>query len=129
MARRDGIEIELNDDGLRWLEQQGSNLKNLIVGKVAFDAQADAQASFTAGSPSRPGQPPAVVTGAYRASIRIRKLEDGVYEIRAAGLNYPLALEFGTVRMRPRPLFKPVLRRAKGRLRDAFRNTIRGMGR
>lgn len=128
MARNNGIDIQLNDDGLRWLEQNGASLKNTVVGKVAFDAVADAQTSFTAGSPSAPGQPPAVVTGAYRASIRARKLDEGVYEIRAAGLKYPLALEFGTVRMRPRPLFKPVLRRAKARLREAFRQTIEGMG-
>lgn len=70
-------------------------------------------------SPSSPGQPPGVDTGALRASIRWEKtgaLERTIMD----GVEYGQYLEDGTSKMAARPFFRPVFDAAQQRIeRDA----------
>lgn len=87
--------------------------------EAAETAVKDIRSSWSASSPSSPGNPPAVVTGALDASVSSeQKLASGntvATEIKAeaghAGYN-----EFGTSKMAARPFMQP----AVNRLRHTF---------
>lgn len=72
---------------------------------VAHDMLADIVQSFGV-SPSAPGDPPGVDTGALRASMRVDKQRSKVYYIQD-GTDYGLSLEWG-LRFAPRPFVRPV---------------------
>ena len=56
---------------------------------------------------SRPGNPPNVDTGALRASMRVRKVNEKTYHVQD-GVEYGIMLEDGTERMGARPFVRPV---------------------
>ena len=71
-------------------------------------------------SPSRPGQPPGVDTGALRLSMRwdsvgrfVRHIMDGVL--------YGIFLEWGTTKMAPRPFMSPAFERKRKNFADHAR--------
>jgi hypothetical protein len=66
----------------------------------------DVQSSFTT-SPSAPGEPPGVITGALKDSVEYVKDTNGAY-IVAVGEEYGLSLEFGTETIAPRPFLTPI---------------------
>lgn len=59
-------------------------------------------------SPSAPGSPPGVDTGALRASMRAEKTGDLEYQVMD-GVEYGVYLELGTERMAARPFVTPVI--------------------
>ena len=86
---------------------------------VEGDVKRSMRGTGTPHTPSRAGEPPAVMTGKRRASIthEIKKGCGGEIEARIGikggtkpdTKNYGLFLEFGTSRMRKRPYLKPAL--------------------
>lgn len=58
-------------------------------------------------SPSAPGEPPGVITGALRDSVEAMKTGDGSYQV-IVGENYGRFLEFGTETIAPRPFMTPI---------------------
>lgn len=73
--------------------------------------------------PSRPGQPPHVLTGRLRQSITHDVRRDGSTFIGRVGTNveYARHLELGTRKMAPRPYLRPALLRERKRLADILR--------
>lgn len=73
-------------------------------------------------SPSSPGEPPGVDTGALRASIRWEKTARLTRQIMD-GVEYGIWLEDGTPNMLPRPFMNPVFEYWRGIIeQDARRN-------
>lgn len=76
---------------------------------------------------SLPGSPPALDTGGYRKSIRVKSAALTGTEPKVvieSTSNFGLMLEYGTRRMRPRPHFRPVLKREAKKLVDKFADDI-----
>jgi hypothetical protein len=75
------------------------------VEAVAREGERYIKTSFGT-SPSAPGEPPGVLTGALRASIHVVNLGNLRRAVRS-GVDYDAALEFGTERIAPRPFMRP----------------------
>jgi len=79
---------------------------------------------------SAPGDPPAVDTGALRASILSREINDGATV--SSHMEYAVYLELGTSKMAPRPVWIPVAREVSGRAvavcRDGVADGLREEG-
>lgn len=75
---------------------------------------------------SAPGQPPAVDTGALRASVMVDKVtaEEAVI---APHMEYAEHLEFGTVNMEPRPFLRPALDESVDEIYAAFERAVQGL--
>ena len=69
---------------------------------------------------SAPGEAPASDTGRLVNSIRTRYENDYMTGIVAASTAYATVLEFGTLKMEPRPFMRPAL----ARKRDGIKSTI-----
>lgn len=93
------------------------------VGKMAFAVQADAQSSFGI-SPSQPGEPPGVDTGALRASVHTVHVSRLVWRV-SDGVLYGAFLEFGTPVMGARPWLRPALLRLRGKAPVYFRELFK----
>lgn len=76
---------------------------------------------------SQPGFPPNADTGTLRASIHWTA-EGQLSRTISDGVAYGVMLEFGTVRMAPRPFMGPALERLRAgfldRLRDALKEVL-----
>ncbi len=77
-----------------------------LINAMALDGLGYVVRSFTV-SPSSPGDPPGVVTGALRASIHVESLGEFKKAI-VTGTDYAVHLEFGTEKMAPRPYMMPM---------------------
>lgn len=75
---------------------------------------------------SAPGQPPAVDTGRLRASYTWRTGEDvqGPYVEIGTNVEYAPWLEYGTVKMRPRPHLRPAIEELRAEIRDLIAQGI-----
>lgn len=72
-------------------------------------------------SPSAPGDPPGVDTGALRASMGW-KSEGDKRRVVHDGVEYGVMLEFGVERIAPRPFMGPAFERMRAKLPDYVRN-------
>lgn len=88
-----------------------------FVGGCAESINQEIKDSFGE-SPSAPGDPPGVDTGALKRSMRAYKDRKGHVWIVAANVEYAPYLEFGTSKMAARPFFIPVFHRWQRRLVD-----------
>ena len=77
-----------------------------VVDAMALDGLGYVVRSFTI-SPSAPGEPPGVDTGALKNSIHIEKPGEFSRSIVTA-VDYAVHLEFGTEKMAARPFFGPM---------------------
>jgi hypothetical protein len=93
-----------------------------ILRTIALDGEADVKRSFGT-SPSSPGEPPGVDTGALRASIHTEKLDNFTQAI-VCGVDYGAYLEFGTSRMAARPFFAPMAMRLQLNIDSYFDDFI-----
>jgi len=82
-----------------------------VVASAAEKIYEDIDQSYSAKSPSSPGQPPAIVTGRLKKSVKFARVKLATFEVTASA-PYAKFLEFGTSRMAARPFFRPALRRA-----------------
>lgn len=85
---------------------------------------------YGAHTASAPGDPPAVDTGALRASIVSRETSNGATV--STHMEYAVYLELGTSRMAPRPVWIPVAQEVSGRAvavcRDGIADGLREEG-
>jgi len=88
------------------------------ITELAFEGERFVKQSFTI-SPSVPGDPPGVDTGALSNSIHVVDLGRFMKSIRT-GVDYDIFLEFGTSRMAPRPYMSPMARYLEGRVVPTF---------
>lgn len=123
--------IEVRVD-MRKLEQIMRDLPgsaNDVIQKVAQDTEADIKNSFSTSSPSSPGNPPGVDTGALKNSIVAEP--DGDAWVVHDGVEYGVWLEYGTemgdgsTRMAPRPFFLPAVERARQRMPGLLKEVIK----
>lgn len=100
------IGVVINKDKLLNLIRNSPGKASNLVNAMALDGQAYVVRSFTT-SPSAPGEPPGVVTGALRASIHVEEISEFKRAI-VTGVDYAAHLEFGTEKMAPRPFMAPM---------------------
>lgn len=84
-----------------------------IADAIVFD---EIQGHWSGSSPSSPGNPPAVVSGALDNSITSYQVAGGLnpaFQIDASGMDYAGFLEDDTSKMSARPFFRPAMERAK----------------
>lgn len=85
-----------------------------VLKDVAEAVRADAAASISRAGRSRPGQPPAMDSGALLHSLRTRLARSRKRDERAYAIApefYGFMLESGTRRIRPRPFIVPAAQR------------------
>lgn len=103
---------------------------------VEGDVKKSMRGTGTPHTPSRPGEPPAVMTGKLRASImhEVKKGIGGDIEARIGikggtqpdTKNYGLFLEFGTSRMPKRPYLKPALAKNLKTIANFITRAVKG---
>ena len=76
------------------------------IKELAETGQKSAKGLVSGPSPSRPGEPPGIVTGTLRDSITIAQVDAHHWFLLAAAY-YSLYLEFGTEKMAARPFMRP----------------------
>jgi HK97 gp10 family phage protein len=131
----DGISVEIDLTKLRQLRAQGGpRATRKALGKTAFFCEASAKDLMTGSGSgeiygthqaSAPGEPPAVLTGNLKNSIRAAAVGDGSssWEVRV-GAEYGAPLEFGTARMEPRPFMRPAVEETKKIVGDVFKEAF-----
>lgn len=95
-----------------------------VLEVAARNIEKRAKVSMKGGGPSLPGNPPAVDTGALRASIHVEKPKAMVRDIMD-GVEYGVSLEFGTTRMAARPWLTPAVEAEREPLTQAWRELFR----
>lgn len=111
-------------------------LVDRVLGETAIEIVEDAQKSMGSSPPgksykrgkivhvaSKAGYPPNVDTGALRASLRFRKVNNG-YRVED-GTEYGYYLEVGTSKMGARPFMRPAFERAKDRFIARIREGLK----
>lgn len=101
------------DSLLTRMPQSTADVLEDIADAIVFD---EIQGHWSGSSPSSPGNPPAVVTGALDQSITSYQIAGGfnpAFQIDASGMDYAGYLEDGTSKMAARPFFAPAMERAK----------------
>lgn len=136
-----GARIVLDDPAIKRL---GEATARDMVESAAQIIVADAKGSFTGGGgeygepakgneypkgvngdivhvASAPGQPPAVDTGRLRASLDMVMMPGEPRALIGTPVDYAPFLEFGTSRMKPRPLWRTVIYRYHGNNNLAYK--------
>lgn len=105
----------------RMLAEEPQKVGRWLTG-FAEDMVTDIVLSFGT-SPSAPGEPPGVDTGALRASIR--QENTGAFERTIMdGVEYGEWLEDGTEHIAPRPFMRPAFDRAQQRVEQDARDNL-----
>jgi HK97 gp10 family phage protein len=117
------IDVRMNFDALdKWIGRSPQKADQAVQDACDIII-ADIQGSWSGNSPSSPGNPPAVVTGALDESIEKQKLAGGntpKYQIIPVTY-YWLFLEDGTINMAARPFLYPAMRRNRAMLAGVFK--------
>ena len=136
-----GVRIMLDDPAIKRL---GEATARDMVESAAQIIVADAKGSFTGGGgeygepakgneypkgvngdivhvASAPGQPPAVDTGRLRANLDMVMMPGEPRALIGPPVDYAPFLEFGTSRMKPRPLWRTVIYRYHGNNNLAYK--------
>ncbi len=98
--------VQINDAKLQNLIRTSPGKAANLVDAMALDGLGYVVRSFTV-SPSAPGDPPGVVTGALKNSIHVESLGPFKKAIQTS-VDYAIHLEFGTEHIAPRPFFGPM---------------------
>jgi hypothetical protein len=114
---------ELDDRKLRKLIRDLPKQGDKFLRSKAQEIVDDIKLSFGT-SPSSPGEPPGVDTGALRASMRFSKIRQLHYRV-SDGVDYGIYLEVGTSTIAPRPFVAPVFEQHRKTLvRDAKKSGL-----
>lgn len=96
---------------------------------IAEETRDDVKANWSSSSPSAPGAPPAVVTGALDASVQTDQQRGSIFEKPYTAVvveePYGVYLEEGTGIISPRPFLAPAAGRAARRMNTSFQIVIR----
>jgi hypothetical protein len=135
------VQIVKNFDGVdhylspRFLHDTGN-----VTQEFTNDIVTDIRASWSSISPSSPGMPPAVVTGALDQSIKVKEGRDisGRFATSENAISYAIvveseygaALEYGDPgkNLAPRPFLRSAIFRAKNKMGDKFKSIFRWRG-
>lgn len=101
-----GYGVQINKDKLQNLIRTSPEKASNLVTAMALDGQAYVVRSFTV-SVSAPGEPPGVVTGTLKNSIKVEPLGPFKKAI-ITQVDYAAHLEFGTEKMAARPYMGPM---------------------
>lgn len=113
--------VQIDARGLQALIRATPERLDRAVMAAATEINSEIVTSFGT-SPSSPGEPPGVDTGALRASMRAVKMKRRFTARVATSIDYAPYLEFGTERMAARPFFSPVMERWRGERWSQFLN-------
>lgn len=94
---------------------QSGAIEEIFLQKTGDAIETHVQQHWSASSPSSPGNPPAVVTGELKNSIRVVRMSARHYRVVVLA-EHGLYLEFGTSRMAPRPFLTPAVEAVKPRM-------------
>jgi hypothetical protein len=75
---------------------------------------------------SQPGEPPRYRLGILRATVDAESRDNGMTQRVGTPLKYGYWLEWGTVKMKPRPWLRPALRNYARQITAFVTNAIRG---
>lgn len=117
------IQVNLKTKELELINKECLTNADRIVAKIANDWAGYAIGHMTV-SPSDPGEPPGVDTGALKNSIGADQVKPGVWKVHD-GVEYGAYLEFGTAHMAARPWFEPSLQIIKDRLPSDLKELIK----
>ncbi len=136
---RQGLQLQIDTSGLERVIRNAEKEADRALREVAEEMVSDIKLSFNTGPDGRtyqrggkrhvassPGHPPNVDTGTLRASIRWRKISNLTYWI-VDGVNYGVALEFGTSKIAARPFFMPVFMGWQGKATLHIRERLNGI--
>lgn len=122
---------ELYDSLVEMGEIAERNLRSAIQASV-LKVERTAKEDMSLGSPSAPGEPPAVVTSLLKNSIshRIEEDEEGRPSgVVGTSVEYAWHLEFGTSKMKPRPFLVRAVRVNRDwivkRFQTALKNAVK----
>jgi hypothetical protein len=119
------VQITQDTTALDFLAMATPRVALVAVQKTAFDMVRDVQQSFSSESPSAPGSPPGVDTGALKNSIKAEQTGEMEMTIHD-GVAYGLAQEYGSLsadgsqHLPARPFMYPAYLRAVQRLTETF---------
>jgi hypothetical protein len=117
-------EVRLDKRKLQELERRHPGKANDVLRAAAFEGERIAKSSMGPGpSPSAPGEPPHVQTGALRAGIHAAPAGTLRWKV-ANSVDYGIYLEFGTRRMSARPFMGPMAEELRRMLPDLFRGFL-----
>jgi len=114
------VSLKVTHNRLPEIVRQSPREADQIIHAIALDGQRDVQENFSARSPSSPGEPPGVDTGALKNSINVAKSKKPLSWLIRTGVDYAVHLEFGTSKMAARPYFGPMLMRLEQRIPEFF---------
>ena len=117
------VKIELDISGierlLRQIPGRAEDVLDTAAARIEFRAKAGMKGGGTPHTPSAPGEPPHVDTGALKSSIRWWKPQQLTRHI-GDGVEYGIYLEFGTSRMAARPWLTPAVEAEREPLKKAW---------
>jgi HK97 gp10 family phage protein len=119
--------VKLDTKRLDNLSKYAAKRTAEITHDEAMEIRADIRSSWSAVSPSSPGESPAMVSGNLDKSIpEPRQVGKGdtpteILEIKA---DYADDLEYGTVNMPARPFIRPAFQRAEQRYPKRFKRVV-----
>jgi phage gpG-like protein len=116
------IKVTLDKRVLEQIRRSTPQKVGNAVRAAALEGERYVKQSFTT-SPSSPGEPPGIDTGALRASIHVETVNANTRAI-ATSTDYAAYLEFGTSRMSARPYMMPMAIWLQGQLEDIFRGIV-----
>lgn len=117
------FKVTIDDRQMVKLGREAEDRADKLLGKLAFDLEGDIKTHFSRKSPSDPGDPPGVVTGALKNSITSQHVARGHWMV-GDGVEYGYWLEYGTARMKPRPFMRPAVERIVKKLVDVFKAIV-----
>lgn len=91
--------------------------------KFAEDMVDRVQASF-GDSPSRPGDPPGIVTGAEKAGVHAVQVSPTEWAVQTSE-PYDSFMEYGTRHIAPRPFMRPVYEDLRNEVDDRYKDVIK----
>lgn len=102
------MQVNLPPNFRQLARQMGEERGEQAVMAVALDGERFTKQSFGR-SPSPPYGPPGVDSGNLRSQVQAQDGGHRLHKVLVSGAEYSIYLEFGTVRMAPRPFMRPAL--------------------
>jgi hypothetical protein len=123
------VSAKLDTRGFDRVLKHGPARMDDATRKVAEELRDDIRAHWSPASPSSPGEPPAVVSGALHRSARVRpsSAKGWVMKYKVVfEVGHGKYLEKGTGRMAERPFLKPAIKRARRNMRKHYLIMFKG---